>query len=175
MHLFDGFLLPDISVAARPGNAQSILETVMDLALESARARELEVAKTAARSSQSCQKPFLANMSHEIPHAYAWHSGNGTTCMDTEMSPESHEYVTTLRNAAEGLLHVLNDILDFSKIEAGKLTLENVSFSLRQMIEQARQIIVPQANAKGLKLTCHAAEDIPDLLVGDPARLARCW
>ena len=150
---------------------KSYWKQLWDRALESARARELEVAKTAAEAANLAKSRFLANMSHEIRTPMHGILGMAQLAMNSEMPRESYEYVSTLRNAAEGLLHVLNDILDSSKIEAGKLTLETVPFSLRQMIDQARQIIVPQADVKDLKLTCQAAEDVPDLLAGDPARL----
>ena len=79
--------------------------------------------------------------------------------------------VQDLRVCAEGLMHVLNDILDFSKIEAGKLSVERIPFSLRNLLEETRHIVLPQAAAKGLSLRCHSGSGIPDLLVGDPARL----
>ncbi|HWZ45288.1 MAG TPA: ATP-binding protein [Candidatus Saccharimonadales bacterium] len=142
-----------------------------DSALESARSRELEAAKTAAEAANLAKSRFLANMSHEIRTPMHGILGMAQLAMNSEKTRESHEYISMLRNTAEGLLLVLNDILDSSKIEAGKVTLESVPFLLRQVIEQARQIIAPQADAKGLKLTCLVAEDVPEWLAGDPARL----
>jgi signal transduction histidine kinase/CheY-like chemotaxis protein len=140
-------------------------------ALETVRARELEVAKMAAEAASLAKSQFLANMSHEIRTPMHGILGMAQLAIGAETPQEAQEYVKTLRRSAEGLLHVLNDILDFSKIEAGKLTLENIPFSLRQSVDQARAMLVPQADAKRLVLNCEVAGDVPDLLLGDPMRL----
>jgi signal transduction histidine kinase len=48
---------------------------------------------------------------------------------------EQRDYLQTSLQSAEALLTLLNDILDFSKIEAGRLEFENISFSLRNAVE----------------------------------------
>jgi len=142
-----------------------------DHALEKARARELELAKTAAESANRAKGQFLANMSHEIRTPMHGILGMAELAMDSETPQESREYIKTLRSCAEGLLAVLNDILDFSKIDVGKLTLENIPFSLRHSVDQVCKLVLPQARVKGLLLECQIAEDVPDVLVGDPTRL----
>ncbi len=69
------------------------------------------------------------------------------------------------------LLALIDDILDLSKIEAHKITLENVAFDLRRIVEDAFQTLRPRANAKGLAFTWHATPEAPALLFGDPNRL----
>jgi signal transduction histidine kinase/CheY-like chemotaxis protein len=142
-----------------------------DRGLEAARGRELEAAKTAAETASLAKSQFLANMSHEIRTPMHGILGMAQLAIGSETPQEAREYVKTLRTSAEGLLHVLNDILDFSKIEAGKLTLERVTFSVRQSVDEVRKMVLPQARAKGLALECRVADDVPDLLVGDPTRL----
>jgi CheY-like chemotaxis protein len=97
--------------------------------------------------------------------------GMAQLAMNAETPQESHEYVETLRNSAEGLLHVLSDILDFSKAEAGKLDLENIPFHLRHSVDEVRNIVLPLALAKKLLVECDIDADVPDLLAGDPTRL----
>jgi signal transduction histidine kinase/ActR/RegA family two-component response regulator len=140
-------------------------------ALESARTRELELAKTAAESANRAKSQFLANMSHEIRTPMHGVLGMAQLALDAETAQESREYLKTLQSCAEGLLGVLNDILDFSKIEAGKLSLENIPFSLRRTVNDVSNLALPQARAKGLALECLVAADLPDVLVGDPTRL----
>jgi signal transduction histidine kinase len=54
--------------------------------------------------------------------------------LDTPLSGEQREYLTTVKGSAHALLGVLNDILDFSKIELRKLELENIPFSVRDHV-----------------------------------------
>jgi CheY-like chemotaxis protein len=49
--------------------------------------------------------------------------------------------------------------------------LEQISFSLRELLEQVRKIVLPQADEKNLALHCRVAEAVYDSLIGDSARL----
>ncbi len=150
---------------------KSYWKQLHDRALEAARSRELEAAKIAAESANLAKSQFLANMSHEIRTPMHGILGMAQLAIGSETPQEAREYVKTLRSSAEALLHVLNDILDFSKIEAGKLTLESVPFSVRHSVDEVRKMVLPQARAKALVLECRIADDVPDLLIGDPMRL----
>jgi signal transduction histidine kinase/ActR/RegA family two-component response regulator len=147
-------------------------ERLRSRALETIRARELEAAKVAAEAASVAKGQFLANISHEIRTPLHGILGMARLALDPGASLEqARAYLGTIDNCAEGLLHILNDVLDFSKIEAGKLVLERIAFSISKLIAEAHQIVLPQAIAKGLLLECQAAAEIPDVLVGDPARL----
>src|SRR5262249_24402149 len=68
------------------------------------------------------------------------------------------------------LLAVIDDILDFSKIEAGKLRLEEIDFSLRDVLGDTMKALALRAQQKGLELAYHVPSKIPDRLNGDPGR-----
>ena len=51
--------------------------------------------------------------------------------LDTPLTEDQRQYLTTVKSAADNLLGIINDMLDFSKIEAGKLELDPADFSLR--------------------------------------------
>ena len=68
---------------------------------------------------------------------------------------------------------MINDILDFSKIEAGKLDLDRIPFSLRERIGDTMKSLAYRAQAKGLELACRIHPDVPERLMGDPARLSQ--
>jgi signal transduction histidine kinase len=60
--------------------------------------------------------------------------------LNTSLDDEQREFMTMVRDSAEGLLVVINDILDFSKIEAGKMELVREPFDLRKCVTEAVQI-----------------------------------
>jgi signal transduction histidine kinase len=56
---------------------------------------------------------------------------------------------------------VINDILEFSKIEADKLQLAKEDFDLRNLLENALEMIAGQAHRKGLELVPNLPPDLP--------------
>ena len=97
---------------------------------------ELAQAKESAESASRAKSEFLANMSHEIRTPLNGIVGMTDLALETGLTDEQREYLTTVKLSADSLLTVINDILDFSKIEAGKLELDPTEFRLRDFIDE---------------------------------------
>jgi signal transduction histidine kinase/DNA-binding response OmpR family regulator/ligand-binding sensor domain-containing protein len=127
-------------------------------------------AEQAAESANLAKSEFLANMSHEVRTPL-----NGVMGM-TELAmcstgAEQQEYFSLIRSSGAALMAIVNDILDYSKIEADKVALEQVSFNLEEMMQDAIKSIASSAHKKGLELTVQIDPDVPVDLLGDPNRL----
>jgi signal transduction histidine kinase/CheY-like chemotaxis protein len=128
----------------------------------------LERAEAASRAKSE----FLARMSHEI--RTPMNAVLGMTELlrhATTLDERQRRYADTIHHSGSALLGIINDILDFSKIEAGKLELDIAPFSLREVVEDAVEILAEKAHRKGLELVCDIPADVETAVCGDGQRL----
>ncbi len=131
----------------------------------------LRAARDQAVEATRLRSEFLANMSHELRTPMNGILAMTDLTLGTTLTPEQREYLGMVQSSARHLLHLLNDVLDFARIEAGGIQLESVSFSLRSSIEDIVNPLRVRAQQGGLVLRAAVAPEVPDDVVGDPARL----
>ncbi|MEG2004758.1 MAG: ATP-binding protein, partial [Bilophila sp.] len=157
--------------AAEYQGKQGRIGWVMDITELKRIEKELVQARNLAEAATKAKSAFLANMSHEIRTPMNAIIGMGHLIRRTGMTPDQQNYIEKLDISANMLLGIINDILDFSKIEAGKMDIEHIPFKLRTALQNIVGLHGSIAQGKGLHLTVSAAEEVPDLLIGDAMRL----
>lgn len=153
------------------GNITHFIAIKQDVTERKQFEQQLEQALEQAQAASRAKSEFLANMSHEIRTPMNGILGMAQLLMDTPLSEEQRDYVTTLKESAESLLSLLGDILDISRIEAGKMELRYAPFNPRQLVHQVARLFAARAREKGLLLQVEVDEEVPASLSGDELRL----
>lgn len=135
------------------------------------RTTELERQKNRAEESEKHKQQFLANMSHEIRTPMHAISGMVKILKRNEHLPDQDVFLDAMHISSDNLVVMLNDVLDLSKIEAGKLDIESIPMNPRDVIKNVVQILQYKAEEKGIILNTQISEYIPQLVLGDAARL----
>ncbi len=127
--------------------------------------------KVKAEMMNTAKSQFLSNMSQEIRIPMSGIIGMTELMMLTNVSKEQKEYLDIINFSSSTLLAIINDILDFSRIESGKLKLENIEFSIRDLVQKTAQILDFEAKRKKLNLRLEISKDINYNIFGDPLRI----
>ncbi|MBU1494660.1 MAG: response regulator [Actinobacteria bacterium] len=145
--------------------------TARDVSEQVEARKQLEEARDAAEAAARAKSELLANVSHEIRTPMNAILGMTDLALDTRVTKEQHEYLTTVRTSAESLLTIINDLLDLARVEAGRLTIEQVAFSVQSTLQDVIRTMGVRARQKGVGLAAHIDEGVPAWVLGDPGRL----
>jgi PAS domain S-box-containing protein len=133
--------------------------------------RQLEEETERAQSANVAKSEFLAIASHELRTPMNGVLGMAGLLLRSTMPEEQKRRVEVIKQSGEALLGLLNEILDISKIESGQFEIEEIDFSLRDMIQRLQALLKSPARQKGLNFECDIDENVPDILFADRTRI----
>jgi PAS domain S-box-containing protein len=130
--------------------------------------------KTEQHELERLKGEFMAMIIHDIRSPL-----NSVTSMldmlELDHKDEKHQRALRIRrNANQSISQVvrlINDLIDLEKIKAGKFELDCVDVEMKDVINQALEIVKPSLEDK--QLTFDLATEVDDYCFGDPERLVQ--
>jgi len=139
--------------------------------IDGRRRKDMQKAKESADEANRAKSAFLAVISHEIRTPMTGIMGLVRLLMDTPLSAEQQKYAKSIMESGESMTLLLNDILDFEKIETGKMTLEEIFFDVKQIVQSTATLMAGHAQNKNIHLSVEVHPNVPIQIKGDPSRL----
>lgn len=133
--------------------------------------QELENAKNVSDYLNKQKDQFIATVSHEIRTPINAILGFTDVLLEIEDDVNKVDYLSSVKTAGLGLLHIVNDILDISKIEAGMLQIDETPFQLNEVVNNVISTLKLKASEKNIKLLYAIDSDVNNNLIGDKNRL----
>ncbi len=133
---------------------------------------ELQAAKVAADTASVIKTQFLANVSHEIRTPLGIIIGFADILRNEQISAdERNGLLDRILKSGNQLLHIIDDVLDVSKVEANKFEIELIDFSIKDLINEIKELFEFRAQEKGLIFKTIISENMPDYVKSDPTRM----
>ena len=113
----------------------------------------------------------LAAFAHDIRTSLTGILALGELLASSNLGERERRWAAGIKTGAEHLAALTTLAIDAAKADAGVLTLQQQSFRPRRLIEALSDTLSARAETKGLTVEAMIAADLPEMLVGDPARL----
>jgi CheY-like chemotaxis protein len=141
------------------------------------RSKKKPAAKRSRRSPASrITEAALAAFAHDIRTSLTGILALGELLASSNLGERERRWAAGIKTSAEHLAALTTLAIDAAKIDstkpgAGALTLQQQAFRPRRLIEALADTLSARAETKGLTVDVTVAADLPEMLVGDPARL----
>jgi CheY-like chemotaxis protein len=113
----------------------------------------------------------MAVFAHDIRTALTGILALGELLASSSLGERERRWAAGIKGSAEHLASLTTLVIDAAKADAGGLTLQQEIFRPRRLIDDLRETLSARAQTKGLAVAVTVADDMPELLMGDPVRL----
>ena len=136
--------------------------------------QSLEKAKAFSDSLLKSKEQFMLSLTHDLKSPLS--SIIGFTNLiekDIEVSSPHQKYLENINKASEHIRKLINDLLDLARLETGKLTIEQLPFNLKTLIDDIVEGFRPQAMVKNVDLLLESNISPTQIYKSDPVRITQ--
>jgi two-component system, sensor histidine kinase len=138
--------------------------------------------KSAAKAARGRRRPpgrdgetVLAVFAHDIRTALTGILALGELLASSNLGERERRWAAGIKDSAEHLASLTTLVIDAAKASkkggAGSLNLQQEIFRPRRLVEALAETLAARAETKNLRAEVTVGDDMPEFLVGDPARL----
>ncbi|MCL2235199.1 MAG: response regulator [Defluviitaleaceae bacterium] len=129
----------------------------------------LETARLANRSKVD----FLAKLNTEIRSPMNIVMGMADIVLRDDASEKLRDQVQSIKTAGGELISILDGVLDYTKLESGQVEIKEDVYSFSVLLKEVVEIVRARAAMSNLDFFVYADSKIPEMLVGDRARIRK--
>ena len=132
---------------------------------------QLEKAKNYAESLLKSREQFMNTVTHDLRSPLNTVIGYTGLLEKSNLDKSQGRYLAQLKKSSDYLLRLVNDLLDLSRLEAGKMTVEELAFNPKNLIEETVENAVPPEKPREVKVRINVADELDTRLITDPFRI----
>jgi len=154
------------------GEFSGTYAVITDLSQRKEVENRLEEANQAFMEADRQKNQFLSSMNHELRTPLTSILGFADILLrrKDELTEKQGKYLNNIRSSGQHLLALINDMLDIAKIDAGMDQLVWEELDVKEVVENALNLMTPQAGDKNQIMETDLDENIP-ALTADSRRL----
>ena len=96
--------------------------------------QQITNANAKTKSLLKNREQLIATVSHDLKTPLSTIFGYTELLTNSELNKKQEYFAKNIKSSSEYISNLVQDLVDFTQIEAGKITIENNSFSLNDLI-----------------------------------------
>lgn len=141
------------------------------------RTRELSDALSEVKKASKRKSDFISSVSHELRTPLTSVKGYASILLAGKLGnipDEIRGRLDKINRHTDELVHLVNDLLDISRIESGRVSMKQEAHDLREIVEQALDLLSVQLKEKELELTVDISKAVNKICV-DRSQIERVF
>ncbi|MFD0977507.1 hybrid sensor histidine kinase/response regulator [Salinimicrobium gaetbulicola] len=132
---------------------------------------QLENAKGYAESLLKSREQIMNTVTHDMRSPLNSVAGYTGLLEKTDLNKSQNRYLNQVKKSSNYLLHLVNDLLDLSKLEAGKMSIEELSFNAKNLIEETVENAIPPEKPSTVEVLVNVSDQLDRTVITDPFRI----